>query len=95
MFKTNHIFIVTQIVVCYGTKKKYTGNKMASWSIQVNDEGYVVVRGNVPIPEFQNIINKYCNDNWKVDMQWAKDLDATFVICKPELAKEWKKNANA
>ena len=53
------------------------------------------MRGNVPIPEFQNIINKYCNDNWKVDMQWAKDLDATFVICKPELAKEWKKNANA
>jgi len=64
---------------------------MASWSLEVNDEGYVVVRGSVPLPEFQKILRKYCNDNWVVDMQWTKELDCAFVICKRELAKEWKK----
>lgn len=66
---------------------------MASWSLEVNDEGYVIIRGSVPLPEFQKILKKYCNDNWVVDMQWAKEIDSAFVICKRELAKEWKKDA--
>ena len=50
-------------------------------------------RGAVPINEFQALCKRYCSNQWAVDMQWAKELDATFVICKPELAKEWIKDA--
>jgi len=66
---------------------------MSTWCLEIHDEGYVVFRGAVPLKEFQNVVKKYCHEHWKVDMQWAKELDATFVICKPELAKEWKKDA--
>mgnify|MGYP001616055206 CR=1 FL=1 len=66
---------------------------MSNWSLEVYDEGYIVFRGAVPIKEFQCLTKKYCTDSWRVDMQWAKDLDATFVICKNELAKDWVKNA--
>jgi len=65
---------------------------MNNWSLEVY-EGYIVFRGAVPINEFQALCKRYCSNQWAVDMQWAKELDATFVICKPELAKEWIKDA--
>lgn len=68
---------------------------MSSWSLEVHEEGYIVVRGSVPLTEFQNLLKKYCNNNWRVDMQWARELDAAFVVCKPELVKEENRHAKA
>lgn len=68
---------------------------MSSWSLEIHDDGYIVIKGNVPLNEISKLIKKYCKDDWKVDMVRAQELEAAFVICKPELLKEFKKDAIA
>ncbi len=63
------------------------------WCLEVY-EGYIVLRGAVPLAEFTALVKKYCNKNWRVDMQWAKELGATFVVCEPQLTKEWEHAVN-
>ena len=66
---------------------------MLFWSLEVY-AGFIVLRGSLPIDKLRTIIEEFCGYDWIVDMQWAKEIDAAFVICDPKLAKEWKKDAD-
>jgi len=56
---------------------------MMIWSLEVHDDG-IIFRGSVPIKAFKDLTKKFCTDTWNIDMQKAKELDATFVVCKPK-----------
>lgn len=62
---------------------------MPDWSIEFyEDEGMIILRGKVPLKHLHAIATKFCKPDWVMDSERSREYDATFVFCKPELARE-------
>lgn len=60
---------------------------MPDWSVEFHEEGMVILRGKVPLKHLHAIVSKFCGIDWVMDAERTKDYDATFVFCKPDLAR--------